>query len=195
MQRMIRWLMAATAVACISAPAPARADGYFSPFVGPNFANNSVDVNTSVTKGKLNFGFDAGWMSKGIAGAEFDFGFAPNFFGQQGAYGDNHVLTAMGNVILGIPVGGTRGSGFRPYGTVGLGLIRTQVNGAFAGAPPVDDNGFGLNAGAGVMGFFNDHVGLRGDVRYFRNLQANTIDNLDWGSFHFWRASVGVVLR
>jgi len=62
-------------------------------------------------------------------------------------------------------------------------------------SPKLDDNDWGLNAGVGVMGFFGDHAGLRGDLRYFRNLQTNTISNIDWGSFHFWRASIGLVLR
>ena len=48
------------------------------------------------------------------------------------------------------------------------GCIRTNVE-------DVDDffdvdtkNDFGLDVGGGVMGFFTDNVGLRGDVRYFR---------------------------
>ena len=46
-----------------------------------------------------------------------------------------------------------------------------------------------------------DHVGLRGDLRYFRNFNDNSVisipngTNIDFGSFHFWRASFGVVLR
>jgi hypothetical protein len=188
--------MVLAAIVFFGAPVPARAEGFFSPFVGPNFANNSVDLNRSA-KGKLNFGFDVGAMSNGIAGGEFDFGYAPNFFGEKGAYGENHVMTAMGNFIVGIPVGGTRGGGIRPYGTVGMGLIRTQVTGTpgTTGVPKIGNNDLGMNAGAGVMGFFGDHVGLRADLRYFRNLQGNTIDAVDWGSFHFWRGSIGLVLR
>ena len=51
---------------------------------------------------------------------------------------------------------------------------------------------FGWDAGAGVMGFFNDHVGLRGDVRYLRathdlNSGISSID-LNGNQLHFWRA-------
>ena|SRR5712691_127542 len=196
MRRLCKVLILSAAVALAWAPTPARADGFFSPFIGVNFANNSVDRNNS-PKGKLNYGFDGGWMGAGVAGGELDFGYAPNFFGQQGDFGDNHVLTVMGNLIVGVPVGGTRGAGVRPYGTIGVGLIRTQVTGTpgLFGVPKIDSNEFGLDAGAGVMGFFGDHVGLRGDIRYFRNLQGNTINNLDWGSFHFWRGSIGLLLR
>ena len=62
------------------------------------------------------------------------------------------------------------------------------------------NNDVGMNAGAGVMGFLSDHVGLRGDVRYFRTFNDNSSIsgqgvNVDFGSFHFWRASFGVVIR
>src|SRR2546422_350720 len=62
------------------------------------------------------------------------------------------------------------------------------------------NNMLGWNAGAGVMGFFNDHVGLRGDIKYLRgfedtNTGVNVIDLNAPGQLHFWRAAVGVVLR
>lgn len=47
------------------------------------------------------------------------------------------------------------------------------------------------------MGYFATHIGIRGDVRYFRTLQDNSNDSLDFdlGGFHFWRASIGVVIK
>jgi len=64
----------------------------------------------------------------------------------------------------------------------GLGLIQTVIR---SGVNGIDDDkkDFGSNLGGGAMGFFNDYVELRGDV------------NFDLGSFDFWRAPVGVVLR
>jgi hypothetical protein len=58
---------------------------------------------------------------------------------------------------------------------------------------------FGWDAGAGVMGYFADHVGLRGDVRYMRatsdlTTNVSSID-VNGDKLHFWRASIGVVLR
>jgi hypothetical protein len=47
------------------------------------------------------------------------------------------------------------------------------------------------------MGYFADHFGLRGDVRYFRNFE-NTETNvvgLDVGNFAFYRASIGALFR
>jgi len=45
------------------------------------------------------------------------------------------------------------------------------------------------------MGYFNDHVGLRGDLRYYRDVNGDVVNNIDLGKFHFWRMSAGVVLR
>jgi hypothetical protein len=185
MGRVLKAVLLLAVSALVLRPAEARADGYVSPFLGVNFNNNSGN-------GRANFGFDAGWMGAGIAGLEFDLGYAPNFFGS------NNVLTAMGNLIVGVPVGGTYGAGIRPYGTIGLGLVRTQVNGVPAPSfvPKIDDNNFGLNGGAGVMGFFSRHAGFRGDVRYFRNFKSTPPNStVQFGEFHYWRASLGIVLR
>ena len=194
MRGAIKVFMVAAAVALVSAPAVARADGYVSPFIGVNAENNSGN-------GRANFGVNAGGMGAGIIGGELDFGYAPSFFGNSGTYGSNYVMDLMGNVIVGIPIGGTHGAGVRPYGTIGLGLLRSQVTGGVNGLVQTSNNDWGINAGAGVMGFLSDHVGLRGDLRYFRNFNDNSVisipngTNIDFGSFHFWRASFGVVLR
>jgi hypothetical protein len=193
MRRVFKFLMVAATVAMVYAPVKAHADGYVSPFIGVNFGNNSGD-------GRANFGVNAGGMGAGAIGGELELGYAPSFFGNSGTYGSNYVFDLMGNLIVGIPVGGTHGAGIRPYGTIGLGLIRSQVTGGVNGLIQTANNDWGMNAGAGVMGFLSDHVGLRGDVRYFRNFNdSSTINapgvNIDFGSFHFWRASFGVVLR
>jgi len=65
-------------------------------------------------------------------------------------------------------------------------------------------NDFALNVGGGIQANFNDHLGLRGDIRYFRSLQGEPgadggiiIDprDFDLGDFDFWRATVGLSLR
>jgi hypothetical protein len=146
----------------------------------------------------LNVGADVGWMGGGVIGLEADFGYAPNFFGTQGTYGSNSVTDLMGNLIVGIPAGGTRGAGVRPYFSIGAGLLRSQVDGATGAANATSNNELGMNAGVGVMGYFSHHIGIRGDVRYFRNVTDNSTANnlnVNIGAFHFWRASIGIVLR
>ncbi len=41
----------------------------------------------------------------------------------------------------------------------------------------VSNNEFGVNLGVGAMGFASDHVGFRGDVRYYRALIDPDEDN------------------
>src|SRR5437899_3979061 len=104
MRRMIKVAMLAATVALVCAPTQARADGYVSPFIGVNFNNNSGN-------GRANFGVNAGGMGAGVIGGEIDLGYAPSFFGNQGLYGSNYVLDFMGNLIVGVPIGGTHGAG------------------------------------------------------------------------------------
>jgi hypothetical protein len=190
MRRALQTLLFLTAVAVVSSPLQAKADGFVSPWTGANFGNSPGD-------GRAAFGVSAGAMGAGILGGEVDFGYSPNFFGSESVFGNNNVISLMGNVIIGIPIGGTHGPGFRPYLTTGVGLIRTDVDGLVTGTS-AGDNDFGWNAGAGVMGYFNDHFGLKGELRYFRNVTDNSSPNdlnLDFGGFHYWRAAVGLVIR
>jgi len=190
MRRAVKAFILSATVAIVCVPSTARADGYVAPFVGVNFNNNAGN-------GRGSFGVGVGWMGAGIAGVDFDLGYGPNFFGSQGGFGDNHVLTAMANLIVGVPLGGTYGSGIRPYGTFGVGVVQTRVTGTPgpAGVPHIADNDFGLNGGLGLMGFFSQHAGIRGEVRYFRNFRDTPPNTLQFGAFRFWRASIGVVLR
>lgn len=190
MKSFVKALILASTLAAVSVPATAHADGYISPFIGVNFGNSSGN-------GRMNAGADVGWLSNGIIGVEGDFGYAPSFFGNKGTFGANSVMDVMGNVVVAAPIGARRGASVRPYVTVGVGLLRSTIDGV-AGGASVSDSEMGLNAGAGAMGFLSPHFGLRGDVRYFRNLTDSSTTNsanIDFGAFHFWRASFGIVLR
>jgi len=177
-----------TAIVGVAAPSQARAEGYVSPWAGVNFASG-LD---SIDNGRGAFGVNAGGMGAGVIGGEVAFGFNPDFFGDSGDFGSNHELDLMGNLIVGLPIGGTHGVGFRPYVTGGVGLIRTHFDILNVST---SNNDWGWNAGAGAMGYFNDHVGVRADVRYLRNFSGNFNDGFDEGNFHFWRTSIGLVIR
>jgi opacity protein-like surface antigen len=183
------------------APAKASADWLFTPFIGGTFGGsaNVTDVLGDFDEEfnrKLTYGASLAYLGAGIAGFEIDFGYSPNFFGADSdddlnLIGDGNVVTAMANVIFSAPTGGVR-----PYASFGGGLIRTRL-GDVDDFFEVDQNNFGFNAGAGVMGFFSDNVGLRGDVRFFRSLNNEDDDSVDvsLGSFKFWRGTVGLTLR
>jgi hypothetical protein len=192
MTRFIKTLMCAGAVALVLAPIEARADGFVTPWVGGAFGS-------SFDNGRGTFGVSAGGMGAGIVGGEFDFGYNPSFFGTNTDFGSNSILNFMGNVIVGVPIGGTYGKGVRPYVIGGVGLIRSQIDGnTNLFRPSSSNNMLGWDAGFGVMGYFNDHIGIRGDVRYLRatqSLDTGTGNPFNGDMLHFWRPSIGVVFR
>jgi hypothetical protein len=178
----------------------ARADGFVVPWAGVDFGSSAVD-------GRSSFGATAGWMGEGLVGAAVDFGYNRSFFGNEGEFGTNKVIDLMGNVYLRIPVtgpwAGSWGTGMHPYVTGGVGYIRSQIDGGGTVANfGKTNNMFGWNGGAGLAGFFTEHVGLRADIRYLRSFEGlNTgVPSLDFNEgvnrqLNYWRVSGGVVLK
>jgi opacity protein-like surface antigen len=193
-------------IASVATPTKASADWLLTPFVGWNWggAANFVDLEDfdDEFEQRVNFGASLGWMGAGIAGFEIDFGYTPNFFENTSGsgnfeFGDSNVTTLMGNLILGVPVGGQSGLGFRPYAVGGVGIIKSRIGDA-EDFFNVDSTDWGFNVGAGAMFFFSDNFGLRGDVRYFRSLEDNEPDDefdVAFGDFRFWRGTIGATFR
>ena len=176
--------------------APAFADGFVTPSIGGNFGGDAGDCPNITTSGcsskHLTYGVAAGYMGGGILGVEEQIGYAPNFFGDVPAFGHNSVLTAMTNLIVGVPLGP-----IRPYVSAGIGVIRLDVNLAPAGLLSVDNTSLGYDVGGGVMGFFTSHVGLQGDYHYIRSTKDVTIGDFSIANtqLSFSRGTVGVVFR
>lgn len=180
----------------------AAQDWFFTPFIGANFGGNAnfgdFDDADDEFERRMDFGATVGW-NPGVVGFEVDFGYSPNFFEDTTGtgnfeFGDSNVTTLMGNLLISAPPG----SGVRPYGSAGLGLIRANVSDATGFFDDLSTNDLGINIGGGVNGQFSDTIGIRGDIRYFRSLQDNEPDNdfeLGFGSFDFWRGTVGVTFR
>jgi opacity protein-like surface antigen len=189
-------------------PRTASADWVITPFVGWN-AGGSADVSgangtttTSKFDHKVDYGVSVTGMGAGVIGAELDFGYSPNFFSNTSNSNaiqfssSSNVTTFTGNLIVGVPVGG-HGAQVRPYAVGGVGLIRSNVQDA-AGLFTVNTkNDFGFDIGGGVMGFFSQNVGLRGDFRYFRGFRGtnDNVTGLGLSNFNFWRISAGVSFK
>lgn len=186
------------AVALVLAARAAQADGFVSPFIGVNFGGDAGTTLSDAVKdsSKVNVGVAIGYMGGGVFGIEEDIAYSPNFFGNGGPIDSSNVVTAMSNLIVGLPFGGQRGAGFRPYVSGGVGLLRQRVD-TIGSLVSFSAGNFGYDVGGGFMGYFSDHVGLRGDLRYFRNF-AKTDDNafgITPGPFNFSRASAGLLVR
>ena len=186
MRHPVKTLLLLAALAVVLAPIQARADGFIEPWVGPSWGSN-------IDNGRAAVGLSAGALGK-VAGVEFDLGFSPRFFGPISDFGSNSVVTAMGDLVIGAPIGNPEGRYFRPYAVGGIGLLRTQIekpNGTIFDTV-ASNNDLGWNMGAGLMGYVSRHVGLRGDVRYLRS----TDDHGSAGNnFHFWRVGMGLTFR
>ena len=186
---------------------PASADWLLTPYLGVTFGGsadfgNVGDLNDNFER-KVAYGVNLAWMGAGVIGLEIDFGSTPNFFEDTSGtgdfdWGDSNMTTLMTNLVLGIPIGGQTGFGFRPYGSAGLGLIRSNVSSQSL-FEDLSTNDLGFNLGGGAHVFFGDNVGLRGDLRFFHGLQGGDDDDdlfdLQARDVDFWRGTVGVTFR
>ena len=185
-------------VAILLAPVPARADTLLIPFFGVNLGGDAgTEFSEAFDTSQFNWGVSFAFMGGGVFGFEGDIGFSPDFYGKNDVGGSN-VLTATGNLVLGIPFGGQQGFGVRPYGLVGAGLLKSKSDFG-TGAAEIDENDLTWTVGGGVLLFFGTRAGLRFDVRYFK-----TFDDLEIlgvpiaqspGKVDFTRTSLGFVLR
>ena len=191
---MRKILLSSLVMAAVAAmPAAAQTTGgLVTPFIG-------VATGTPIDENRTVYGGSIG-ATGSVIGFEFDFGYSPNFYDIEDDFGDfsssGNVSTLMGNLLIGLPLGRVR-----PYGTFGAGLIRSNRD-VFDVLDDLDRSDFGISYGGGIMAFLSDHVGIRGDLRHFRSLQNDDIDDripepgdFELGDFTFWRATAGVTFR
>jgi opacity protein-like surface antigen len=200
-----------------SVAAPARADWFLTPYFGVAFggASNQFVLNDldDEFEQRVNFGGSIGWRSKGIWGFDLDYNVAPNFFQFTGGTNNfdlfdlnSSVQTLMGNVTIAIPVGGSRGAGFHPYVTAGLGTIRTQLRSESDVFDDITSNDSGFNVGGGAHFFLGTHFGIRADARYIRGFESlddeDPIEDSPFFDqriatevFNFSRGSLGLTFR
>lgn len=174
------------AAAMLALPAATSAQTFITPFVGATFGADSPGERATGGASIL-------FMGR-AAGLELEFGYTPDFFKESDDIefvSDSNITSLSANLVLGVGAGPVR-----PYVTGGAGLLRTRITSAEDFFDEISENDFGFNAGGGLMVLFNDHVGLRGDVRYFRSLQDIDAGDLalELGNFDFWRAYAGLSL-
>lgn len=175
----------------LALPSVAAADTFLTPYIGSTL---SANYGTAEPPDKFVYGADLMWLGTSGLGFEIDFAYHPNFF-QPGEdeelfdfESDGNVVTFMGNLVFGY-----EGGGVRPYITGGFGLMRTNIEDVGGFFADVTDTAWGVNAGGGLR-VGGSKFGVRGDLRYFRqlsDLKFGDVD-VDFGDFSYWRATVGV---
>jgi opacity protein-like surface antigen len=165
-------------------PAPARADTFVTPFLGVTFGGQAV-VHKST------YGASIAVLGNSF-GFELEYARTPNFFGDAPA--GNSLTTIMGRYMVGGNPKFHRG--LRPFAAVGAGVVRANVD-ASSLLPTGSTNRFGLDLGAGLIGFISPGLGIRADVRYVREVEKNPNGGIlpVGNDFTFWRAGVGLTVR
>ena len=189
-----RLLLGAVAIGItLCAATPARAQGFVSPMIGYDFSGDSgcPNLNTLIDcqDKKLNISVSFGAMGR-VVGFEEEIAWAPSFFGSAPKLSSS-VLTAMSNFMIAPKMGAVR-----PYVVAGVGLVKTHVELTTTSLLTTSNNAFGYDLGGGLMGFFGEHVGIRGDVRYFHSFKDLSILGVTLGNatqLDFARASAGMV--
>ncbi len=186
-----RLIPSIAAVVVLMLPTAVSADGFFTPYIGSSFA---AKYGGAEPQNKFVYGGDLMWLGSSGLGFELDFAYHPNFFEPATDEtlfdfdSDGNVVTFMGNLVI-----GRSGGGVQPYVAGGFGLMRTNIEDVTGLFTDLTDTAWGINAGGGLR-IGGPRIGVRGDLRYFRQLSDVTIRDvdIDLSDFSYWRGTVGV---
>jgi hypothetical protein len=189
---------------------PLHAEWQFTPFLGYTFKGSTTlyDPLTAADDTQWNLGGAVTLIGDSPLGVEGYFVWTPTFFqGQERLFNlpggptvtGSRTYTFMGNVVLATPRSWNR-YGLRPFVSGGLGSIHASHDDTEL---PVRINVLGMNVGGGAVGFVTDRVGLRFDLRYFRNVRGVSDENRELAPtiagdpvrLRYWTLSLGVVIK
>jgi hypothetical protein len=190
-----------------SVPAIASAEWQLTPFLGLTFKGETtlLDQERAAGTRHWNFGGAVAFVGSGPVGVEGLVVYTPGFFEQDNPpvvdgvappdVVDSRSLAIMGNIVLTTPRNWNE-YGLRPFVSGGVGLLRASATDALE-LFPVSASLLGYNIGGGAVGFLNDRVGLRFDLRYFSNLKPVDDPEIAIGrvQLSYWTGNVGVVLK
>jgi len=193
-ERTIRRCRLAAAVVLLNAIAArgAEAQGFISPSIGYNFAGSAgCRTATDCRDKNWNWGGSLGALGS-VVGFEAELIYAGEFTGDSPIQASS-VTTLMANFML-----APRISIVQPFGVAGVGAIRTGVDNKVVGSSDSETDA-GWTVGAGLIVFLHRHVGLKGEVRYYRSFNALDLLDVelerDRNRIDFGRAGFGVVFK
>ncbi len=172
----------------------ATAQGFISPFIGTTLTSPSERGSST----KPGYGVAFGAIGR-IVGFDTEIAYYPEVIDNAAnALAKSKVILFSADMLIGPTIGPVK-----PYFAIGGGNLHLNVTGISSVVIPtpesISNNYFTFNTGGGVMGFFTDHFGLRGDLRYYRayGLDLDDLENagLRFDKFNFWRAGFGIVAK
>jgi len=190
---MKRFTIAAAFLLLVAVSRDAAAQGFISPFLGTTLSSPS-DAGSHTKPG---YGVAFGALGK-VIGGETEIAYFPELLDNSAnAIAKNKIVTFSGNTLIGPTVGRVK-----PYVGLGAGNLHLNVTSLSNVVLPSADfskNYFTFNVGGGVIGFFTNHLGARGDLRYTRAFGIKIEDlattGLSLDKFNFWRATFGLAVK
>jgi len=191
---MKRLTIIASALLLLGVARDGAAQGFINPFVGVTLTSPSGKGGHS----KAGFGVAFGKVGR-IVGGEGEIAYYPEVLDKTAnGLAKNRVITFSGGTLIGPTIGAVK-----PYGAFGVGNLNLNVTSLASLVVPnptsFSSNYFTFNAGGGVMGFFGSHLGVRGDLRYYRafgfKLEDFATTGLALDDFDFWRAAFGLAVK
>lgn len=147
-------------------PAPASADWLLAPIVGTSVRTETgfVDLDGTVPNPHPMFGVSLTGLSSGLFGLEVEAAIVPSVFTGHELVDSSRVVATSAGVVVAVP---ERRMRIRPYGVVGVGLVRTTSTDA-ANLLPIASTQPALHLGGGVWVPVARRVAVRADVRFQR---------------------------
>jgi hypothetical protein len=173
----------------------ASAQVFVSPFVGWTLSSPTPHGKSS----RAGYGVSFGVTGK-IVGFDTEVAYFPEVINSNAnSIAKNKVVTFSADTLIGPTIGA-----WKPYGAIGAGSLWLNIDSLQSAVLPnptsFSSNYFAFNAGAGVIGYFSNHFGLRGDVRYFKAYgfdisTSQTNGALSLNHFDFWRGTIGLAIK
>jgi hypothetical protein len=193
----------------LALPAPAEAEWQFTPFLGYTFKGSTtlVDWESAADDVHWNFGGAVTLIGESPVGVEAYYVRTPGFFQSESGslipevadVTASRMYAFMGNVVLATPRSWNR-YGLRPFLSGGVGAIHASYDERALAARV---NVAAMNLGGGAVGFLTERVGLRFDLRYFRNIRGVSEEDADLAPtlsdepvrLRYFTISIGVVFK
>ena len=208
-----RGLIRAVAALLLTLPARAGAEWQFTPFIGYTFKATSTFVDfdldpdrVATDETRLNFGGAVRLIGESPFGVEGYYVHTPGFFDTQQVNLNfprivaSRTYALMGNVVLATPRSWNR-YGLRPAISGGIGLMHASADDQNQ-VLPYTVNLLGMNLGGGAVGYVSERIGVRFDLRYFRNIKGISQEDLEVPvtlgepvRLRYWTINFGVVIR
>jgi hypothetical protein len=203
----------ALSATCLSIPGPAHAEWQFTPFVGYTFGASTTffdfdlsEEGRATDETRINFGGSVRWIGASPLGLEVYYVHTPGFFDAKqfdlnlARVTGSRTHAIMGNVVVATPRSWNR-YGLRPSLSGGIGLMHASADDGRQ-IITYNENLLGMNLGGGAVGMLSDRVGVRFDLRYFRNIKGVSAEDLDFPvtggepvRLRYWTLGFGVVIK